>query len=285
MKQGTPLLLAFILSFTLAANAAARVDVEISSAFKTTETPLDIASSLDGKLIFVLSTGRVAIYERNGQLKDIIAVAKEMDHISVSGLAMAGLEDKIFLSSGKTGEVQEISYTFVVRIDTTGSPFLGAPEAPVEIVVFSEFQCPHCSRLDSLFEQIIEANPETVKIVHKDFPLRGHQMAMPAAIAAQAAHEQGKFWDYNDELYKNMRKLSPEKFTEIATSLGLDLEKFKKDQTSPTVSQKIAKDQQDAAKAGVRGTPTLFVNGRLIKDRNFISMQKMINEELNSGKK
>ena len=285
MKLQTFFLLAFLFSITFAPNAFARIDFEINSDFKAAEDPLDIASALDGKFIFVLSKGQVAIYENNGKLNEIIPVDKSMDHISVSGLALAGLEEKIYLSSESTRAIQEITYSFVVHIDTQGSPFLGSPNAPVEIVVFSEFQCPHCSRLGQLFEQILEANPETVKIIHKDFPLRGHKNARPAAIAAQAAHEQGKFWDFHDELYKTMRNLSPEKFTEIATKLGLDMDKFKKDLKSSTISQRIAKDQQDAIQAGVRGTPSLFVNGRKVKDRSFINIQKMINEELNRDKK
>jgi protein-disulfide isomerase len=285
MKQKAIFLLAFLLSVTFAGNASARIDFEITSNFNTTENPLDIASSLDGKFIFVLSKGQVAIYNKNGKLKETIAVDKAMNRISVSGLAMAGLDDKIYLSSENTKKIQEISYTFVVHIDTTGSPFLGTAAAPVEVVVFSDFQCPHCSRLGPLFEQILEANPETVKIVHKDFPLRGHKKARPAAVAAQAAHEQGKFWEFHDELYKNMRDLTPKKFTEIATKLDLDLEKFKKDQTSPAISQRIAKDQRDASQAGVHGTPSLFVNGRRVKNRNFITIQKMITEELNRVKK
>ncbi len=285
MKRQIIFLLAFLLSFTLAANSSARIDSEISSDFKSADHPLDIAVSLDGKFIFVLSKGQVTIFERNGKIKETIVVDKTMNHISVSGLAMAGLDEKIYLSSQSSKKIQEISYAFVVHIDIKGSPFLGAPEAPVEIVVFSDFQCPHCSRMGPLFEQILEANPETVKIVHKDFPIRGHKNARPAAIAAQAAHEQGKFWEFHDELYKNMRNLSPKKFTEIAAQLGLDPDKFKKDQESPIISQRITKDQQDAKLAGIHGTPTLFVNGRQVKHRDFTSIQKMIDEELNRDKK
>ena len=281
MKQRTVFLFAFLLSLAFAGNVAAEIDFEVTSDFKIAEKPLDIASSLDGKFIFVLNRGMVTIYQRNGKLKDTIAVDKSMNRISVSGLAMAGLDDKIYLSSESGKRVQEISYTFVVNIDTAGSPFLGAADGKVEVVVFTDFQCPHCSRLGPLFEQILEANPDTVKVVHKDFPLRGHKKAMPAAIAAQAAHEQGKFWEFHDEVYKNMRDLSPKKFNEIAEKLGLDLEKFKKDQASPAIRQRIAKDKRDAAAAGVRGTPTLFVNGRRVKDRSFINIQKMISEELN----
>ena len=268
------------LFFSFVTSSVAEIDWNISSDFKTDSTPLDLASSLDGKLIFTLTKGKVNIYSNDGKLKGTIEVNPDMDNISVSGLALAGIEAKIYLSSTKSKTVQEISYSFVVQINTKNSPFLGKEDAQVEVVVFSEFQCPHCSRLGPLFEQTLENNPETVKIVYKNFPIRGHNNARPAALAALAAHEQGKFWGYHDELYANMSQLGPKKYQEIAETLELDLEKFKKDQTSPEVTKQLERDLQDAKQAGVRGTPTIFINGRKLKDRNIVSVQKLIDAEL-----
>ena len=268
------------LFFSFVTSSVAEIDWNISSDFKTDSTPLDLASSLDGKLIFTLTKGKVNIYSNDGKLKGTIEVNPDMDNISVSGLALAGIEAKIYLSSTKSKTVQEISYSFVVQINTKNSPFLGKEDAQVEVVVFSEFQCPHCSRLGPLFEQTLENNPETVKIVYKNFPIRGHNNAKPAAQAALAAHEQGKFWQYHDDLYANMRQLGAQKYQEIAEAQGLDLEKFKKDQTSPKVMKQLERDLQDAKQAGVRGTPTIFINGRKLKDRNIVSVQKLIDAEL-----
>ncbi|MCD6389346.1 MAG: thioredoxin domain-containing protein [Desulfobulbaceae bacterium] len=268
------------LFFSFVTSSVAEIDWNISSDFKTDSTPLDLASSLDGKLIFTLSKGKVHIHSNDGKLKGTIEVNPDMDNISVSGLSLAGIEAKIYLSSTKSRTVQEISYSFVVQINTKNSPFLGKEDAQVEVVVFSEFQCPHCSRLGPLFEETLANNPETVKIVYKNFPIRGHNNAKPAALAALAAHEQGKFWEYHDELYANMRQLGPKKYQEIAETLKLDLEKFKKDQTSPEVKKQLERDLQDAKQAGVRGTPTIFINGRKLKDRNIVSVQKLIDAEL-----
>ena len=269
------------LFFSIATSSVAdEIDWEVSSDFKTDSAPLDLASSLNGKWIFTLTKGKVHIHSRDGKLKGTIPVNQDMDNISVSGLTLAGIEDKIYLSSKKSRTVQEISYSFIVQINTKNSPFLGKENALVEVVVFSEFQCPHCSRLGPLFEQILENNPETVKIVYKNFPLRGHQNARPAALAALAAHEQGKFWEYHDELYANMRQLGAEKYLEIAEKQELDLEKFKKDQGVAEVIKQLERDLQDAKQAGVRGTPTIFINGRKLKERNIVSAQKLIDEEL-----
>ena len=280
MKRLIILFAGTFLFFSFVTSSVAEIDWEISSDFKTDSAPLDMASSLDGKLIFTLSKGKVDIHSNDGKLKGTIEVNPDMDNISVSGLALAGIEAKIYLSSTKSRTVQEISYSFIVQINTKNSPFLGKKDAQVEVVIFSEFQCPHCSRLGPLFEQILENNPETVKIVYKNFPIRGHNNAKPAALAALAAHKQGKFWEYHDELYANMRQLGPEKYQEIAENLKLDLEKFKKDQTAPEVIKQLETDLQDAKLAGVRGTPTIFINGRKLKQRNIVSVQKLIDEEL-----
>lgn len=131
-----------------------------------------------------------------------------------------------------------------------------------------------------LLEQVLEHNPDTVKIVFKNMPLRFHKFAEPAALAALAAGEQGKFWEFHDELFLSSPKLDPKTITGIATKLGLDLNTFKEDMSSPMIRQKLAKDLQDAQQSGVTGTPTIFVNGIKLKSRTLPAMQKLIDEEL-----
>ena len=118
----------------------AKMDSEVSSSFKSAASPIDLASAVDGKHVFVLTKGQIAIYTRDGKLKDTIAVDPSFDHLSVSGLSLANLDEKIFLSSSQTGVVQEISYSFIVNIDTSDSPFMGPENAPITIAVFSDFQ-------------------------------------------------------------------------------------------------------------------------------------------------
>ncbi len=113
-------------------------------------------------------------------------------------------------------------------------------------------------------------------------PLNFHKLAKPAALAALAAGEQGKYWEFHDELFA-IPKLTSESIQAIAKKLNLDIAKFQMDMVSPAIQQKLAKDLADAQKAGVTGTPSIFVNGVKVKSRTVPAIQKLIDEEL--GKK
>ena len=110
-------------------------------------------------------------------------------------------------------------------------------------------------------------------------PLQFHKMAIPAHRAAVAAGEQGKFWEYHDKLFE-LEKLTNDAIHGIAPELQLDIEKFTADINSKKVTQKINKDLADAQKAGVTGTPTIFINGRKLKKKSLEGFQLMIDEEL-----
>lgn len=110
-------------------------------------------------------------------------------------------------------------------------------------------------------------------------PLRFHQFADPAARAALAAGEQGKFWEFHDELFA-AEKLSDEVIRETALKLGLDMKRYEADMNSPAIKQKISKDLRDAQAAGVTGTPTVFINGQRLKNRSQQGFQALINEAL-----
>ena len=131
-----------------------------------------------------------------------------------------------------------------------------------------------------LLEQVLEKNPESVKIVFKHFPLRNHRFAMPAAIAALAAERQGKFWEFHDLLFKDYNHLNTQKIKEIAQKLNLDMVKFDQDQKDPGISAIINRDSAEGNRIGVRGTPTVFINGRLLRNRNMAGFQAMIDNTL-----
>jgi protein-disulfide isomerase len=131
-----------------------------------------------------------------------------------------------------------------------------------------------------LLEQVLEHNPDTVKIVLKNMPLGFHKAAVPAALAALAAGEQGKYWEFHDELFAISPKLSQNDLDGVAKKLGLNMARFKKDMASPAIQQKLAKDLKDAQEAGVTGTPTIFVNGVKVKNRSLPAIQKLIDEEI-----
>lgn len=130
---------------------------------------------------------------------------------------------------------------------------------------------------------MLKQNPETVKVVFKNMPLKNHQMAEPAALAALAAGEQNKFWEYHDLLFAEP-KINPDSLKKIAEKLGLDLDRFEKDMKSPAILAKLTKDTSEANNLGITGTPTVFVNGRLLNERSVEGMQRQIDEALQAKK-
>ena len=127
---------------------------------------------------------------------------------------------------------------------------------------------------------MFERYSKEVKLVFKNFPLRNHKFAWPAAIAALAANKQGKFWELHDQLYENYNRLSDQKIREIAQQVGLDMEKFDKDIKDPELKAIVERDFQEGARVGVRGIPTIFINGRQLKNRSFQGFQAAIEKEL-----
>ena len=268
-------------SLFLISPCQAGVDWEVSHTLKTPAAPLDIAASLDGKWTFVLAEGgKLLVYSDKGALEETIAVDPAMDRIASSGLQAANLPDRIYLASGKNKTVQTVTLDFSVPINIQGAPFLGPENAPVVIVEFSDFECPYCSTVSPMFEEVLTRYPKEVKVVFKQFPLAMHKQAQSAALASLAAHRQGKFWAYHDLLFENQKSLSEAKYMELAKKLGLDLDKFNKDYKAAANQQALQRDMADAQLAGVRGTPTIFVNGRRLKERNIKELQQLISLEL-----
>ncbi len=131
-----------------------------------------------------------------------------------------------------------------------------------------------------LLEQVLEKYPEEVKIVYKNFPLNNHKFAKKAATAALAAESQGKFWEFHDLLFKNYNRLNDKKIRDIAIELGLDMVKFDKKMKDPLIQERISQDLWDGNRADVRGTPTVFINGKSLRDRTLPGFQKVIDREL-----
>lgn len=127
---------------------------------------------------------------------------------------------------------------------------------------------------------MLEQYPLDVKLVFKNFPLSSHKFARSAAQAALAAHEQGKFWQYHDKLFEEFNKIDNNKLEEVAKLLSLDMERFNRDRSSSKIVKQVNDDQQDGARSNVRGTPTIFVNGRLLKNRSMEGFQAAIEQAL-----
>lgn len=130
-----------------------------------------------------------------------------------------------------------------------------------------------------LLEQVLSKNKGKVKIIFKNLPLEIHDLAEPAALAALAAGKQGFFWEYHDKLFAE-KKIERSSFDRIANSLGLDLDKFKKDMQSAELINHLRSDMIEAQQNRITGTPTIFINGRKLKNRSLSGFQELIDEEL-----
>lgn len=149
-----------------------------------------------------------------------------------------------------------------VAIPTLGSPVMGAANARITLVEFSDFQCPYCSKAVEKINAVLKAYPNDVKLIFKQFPLDTHPQAQISAQAALAAHQQGKFWQLHDLMFANRNALSRKAILGWAGGLGLDMKKFEADLDAETTKKSVARDLTDGEKAGVEGTPTVFVNGQ-----------------------
>jgi protein-disulfide isomerase len=141
----------------------------------------------------------------------------------------------------------------------------GPAAAPVIILEWSDFQCPFCREVQPVLARLLTEFPDTVRLVFKDFPLRSHELAVPAALAARCAGAQERFWEYHDMLFLTQPAFARDELTAYARRLGLDTARFGDCLDSAAPRDAIVADQREGREAGVRATPTFFVNGRKIE--------------------
>jgi len=141
------------------------------------------------------------------------------------------------------------------------NPTRGGDSAPVEIVMFSDFECPFCRRAEPVLARLSQRFPTEVQFVWRHYPLTIHQSARPAAEAAQCAHDQGQFWAYHDALFADPALLQSGGLVATAARLGLDADAFARCVNTHRHAAEIASDSEAGEQAGVSGTPTVFING------------------------
>jgi protein-disulfide isomerase len=175
----------------------------------------------------------------------------------------------------------------VYEIPVGNSAVRGPKDAPVTIVMFSDFQCPFCAQSAPIVDDVLKAYPNDVNFMMKQFPLKQiHPNAEPAARAAIAAGKQSKFWEMHDELYKNFRSLTPETIKGIAEKLSLDMAKFEADMNSDAAKKQVEEELALGAKSDVRGTPSFFINGKIAQNRSLEGFKAQVDTELKAkGKK
>ncbi len=175
----------------------------------------------------------------------------------------------------------------VYKVDAGNAPMTGAKNAPITIVIFSDFQCPFCSKVVPTMKEIEEKYKGKVKIAFRNFPLPFHDKAQLAAEAGLAANEQGKFWEMHDKMFGNQQAIDRPGLEKSASEIGLNMDKFKSALDSGKFKSAVAADVTYAnGLGGGMGTPTFFINGRKVSGAMpFASFQQVIDEELKKAGK
>ncbi len=141
---------------------------------------------------------------------------------------------------------------------------LGSKDAPVKIFEFSDFQCPYCARHHETMHKIVQDYDGKVAWVFKQFPIASHPLALPGALASECAGEQNKFWEMSDVIFENQQSLTAESFDKFAKDLDLDTDAFSACMDEERYKDKIVSDYNSGVEAGVRGTPSNFINNQMI---------------------
>jgi protein-disulfide isomerase len=168
-----------------------------------------------------------------------------------------------------------------MQVATAGHPSRGPANAPIELVEFSDFQCPFCQQANPTVERVLKTYGDKIKFVYRHYPLPSHPNARPAAEAASCAGEQGKFWEFHDRLFANPSQLTDAALKEHAAALSLDTTAFNKCFDSHQMTPRVDTDVQEAESVGVTGTPAFFINGRPLEGAQpFDAFKRVIDEEL-----
>jgi protein-disulfide isomerase len=162
-----------------------------------------------------------------------------------------------------------------------GRPARGPINAPIEIIEFSDFQCPFCLRANPIVTQVLNTYGDRIRFVYRHYPLPNHPNARPAAEASQCANEQGKFWPYHDKLFASEGRLDDADLRRSAAEVGLDPAKFSACLDGHRFKADVDDDIAAGDEAGVSGTPAFFINGRVLTGAQpFDAFKRVIDDEL-----
>jgi protein-disulfide isomerase len=243
-------------------------------------------AEVDAKVPTVTEAQAQAFYNENkeriggefAQVKDQIAqYLKEQEGrkllVAYAGRLRQSAAVKTFLSAPEPP---------VMNISTDDQPAKGNPRAAVTLVEFTDFQCPNCAVAQPVLDKLLSEYGDRVRLVVRDFPLSQHPDALKAAEAAEAARAQGKYWEYVALLFGNQSALGVEQLKQYATRLGLDRAKFDAALDGGKLTEQVRRDVLDGERAGVNGTPAIFVNGRRATDHSYEGLKAAIESTLKS---
>jgi protein-disulfide isomerase len=171
----------------------------------------------------------------------------------------------------------------VCEIAVDAQPMLGNPEAPVTLAIFHDYECARCGLLHESLGQLLKEYDSKIRCVFFEFPLTRHPNAIPAAIAAKAAHLQGRYLEYTTLLFQNRANLQPSTLRELAARAGLDQTAFDDSVAGQIALGEVLNDRQQGLKLGVFSTPTVFVNGRRLNDKGYQSLKAAVEQALSAS--
>jgi len=171
-----------------------------------------------------------------------------------------------------------------IPVSVDDDPSIGPADAKITIVQFAEYQCPYCGRAQETMDEVMKTYEGKIHFVFRDFPLSFHDRAIPAAIAANCADKQGKYWEVHSSFMANQRALQEADLSKAAADAGLDMSKWNECRKDPAIEAEIRKDMEDGNAAGVSGTPAFFINGIFLNGAQpFDKFKVIIDRELAKG--
>lgn len=206
------------------------------------------------------------------QIADLLAKEHRAD-------AVTSLEERLKKEHGVSIAFEPYRQTF----DNEGAPSLGPSDAPVTLVEFSDFQCPYCQAAAPAVAQVAQKFGDQVHIVYRQYPIPSlHPFAFKAAEASLCANEQGKFWAMHDAMFQDQTKLAVSDLKATARRLGMDSRKFDACLDAGRYVEQVQNDQRAGQRAGVNGTPAIFINGTYVEGGSvpFSTLQSLIEQEL-----
>jgi protein-disulfide isomerase len=241
-------------------------------AIESLESAIDSALILAEAKNLEISSSEYIAREVTSKMKDFSPQEEEK--------LQKDLREKLYRKY-KAGIYIKTPKPFIQNVSSDDDPFQGKQDAPVTVIMFTDFQCPACAAAHPVVKKVVAEYGDQVKFVVRDFPLTQiHENAFNAARAANAANKQGKFFEYAELLYDNQISLEVESLKKYAEMAGLDKNKFEKDFADAKFADEIRKDMLDGESYSVNSTPSIFVNGYKIRNLSAANLRKAIERAL-----
>lgn len=213
------------------------------------------------------------------QTKD--AIKQYLEQIAVRQAERTFVDKLRAAASIQVFLIEPVSPVFAIATDN--QPMLGNAKAPVTVIAFTDYQCPSCAAMHPNLERLVKEYGDKVRLVTRDFPLTQHSEAFKAAEAAEAAREQGKYWEYIHVMLQNQSALTVEKLKGYATEVGLDRTRFDSALDSGKFKESVQTDVDEGIRLGLKGTPTLFVNGRRVSVTSYEELKAIVDSALKAS--